>query len=641
MPRTESVRILPGELESVAAAYEAANARIGRRVVVCGGTGCIANGSLKVFERLRAALAAAGEKVVVDLDIHDCSDAAAHLSKSGCQGFCQVGPLVTIEPDGILYTHVKEADVDEIVARTFGSGELVERLLYRDPVSGETKRGKRDIDFYAKQERRVMHDCGSIDPEDLNEYIARGGYKAARKALFDLSPAEVCAVVKDSGLRGRGGAGFPTGRKWELALRQSSPDKYIICNGDEGDPGAFMDRSVLEGNPHSVIEGMLIGARATGANVGYVYVRAEYPLAVQRVRKAVAAAEAAGFLGKDVMGSGLDFELRVMEGAGAFVCGEASAMVSSIMGNRGMPRPKPPRTAEKGLWGKPTVVNNVETLAQVAFIIDKGAAEYKTLGTAGSSGTKTYALTGHVANTGLIEVPFGATLRHVVFDIGGGILDKGGKPDNGAFKAVQIGGPSGGCLTREHLDVPMDFDSLGEIGAMVGSGGLVVMNDSTCMVQMARFFMQFTQRESCGKCVPCREGTQQILALLDDVIAGDGTLETLDLLEELCENVAASSLCGLGASAPSPVLSMLRQFRAEYEAHVVDKVCPTGQCPALSPLSIDPALCKGCTACAKKCPVGAITGAPRQAHSIDPEKCIKCGACIAACKFNAIKKGAA
>ncbi|MBU0928262.1 MAG: 4Fe-4S binding protein [Spirochaetes bacterium] len=641
MARSNAAIIPPGELEAVATAYAEASASIARRVVVCGGTGCIANGSLKVYEALVAALAAAGQEVVVDLDIHDCSGAAAHVSTSGCQGFCQVGPLVTIEPDGILYTHVKGADVEEIVSRTFVRGGLVERLLYRDPVSGERKRGKRDIGFYAKQERRVMAECGSIDPEDLNEYIARGGYRAARKALFDLSPAQICAVVKDSGLRGRGGAGFPTGRKWELALRQASPEKYIICNGDEGDPGAFMDRSVLEGNPHSVIEGMLIGARATGAGVGYVYVRAEYPLAVQRVRKAVADAEAAGFLGADSMGSGTAFELRVMEGAGAFVCGEASAMVSSIMGNRGMPRPKPPRTAEQGLWGKPTVVNNVETLAQVALIIDKGAAEYRSLGTAGSSGTKTYALTGHVANTGLIEVPFGATLRRVVFDIGGGILDRDGRPDDAAFKAVQIGGPSGGCLTAEHLDVPMDFDSLGDIGAMVGSGGLVVMNDSTCMVQMARFFMQFTQRESCGKCVPCREGTQQILALLDDVIAGNGTLESLGLLEALCENVADSSLCGLGASAPAPVLSMLRQFRSEYEAHVVDKRCPTGQCSALVPLSIDAAACKGCTACARKCPVGAISGAPKQAHAIDAQKCIKCGACVAACKFDAIKKGAA
>jgi len=632
-------RIAAGDLEKVAEAYEAAHKNVKRRIVVCGGTGCIANGSMRVFEKLRKTAEAAGMDVAIELDIHDCSKKDALLTKSGCQGFCQVGPLMEIEPDGILYTHVKEGDVEEIVGTTLSKGEAIDRLLYVDPVSGEKRRGKADIEFYAKQERIVMSACGYVDPEDLNEYIARDGYKAARRALFDLSPAEVCEVMKASGLRGRGGAGFPTGRKWELALKQNETDKYIICNGDEGDPGAFMDRSVLEGNPHSVLEGMLIGAKATGANVGYVYVRAEYPLAVKRVRRAVEEALAAGFLGKNAMGSGVDFDIRVMEGAGAFVCGEASAMVSSIMGNRGMPRPKPPRTAEKGLWGMPTVVNNVETLAQVAFIIDNGAAEYRRLGTAGSPGTKTYALTGHVANTGLIEVPFGASLRRIVFDIGGGVLDKDGKPNNEAFKAVQIGGPSGGCLTKDHLDVPMDFDSLSDIGAMVGSGGLVVMNDETCMVQVARFFMQFTQRESCGKCVPCREGTQQILAMIDDIIEGRGTLETLDLLEELCENVAASSLCGLGASAPSPVLSMLKHFRPEFEAHVVDKRCPTCQCAALSPLRIDPALCKGCTACVKKCPVGAITGAPRQAHAIDPVTCIKCGACVASCKFNAIKKG--
>lgn len=639
MPTAKLQRLQPGDLETISADYQAAAKAVARRVIVCGGTGCIANGSMKVFEGLKAGLTAAGKKVTVELDLHDCSGLDAHMSKTGCQGFCQVGPLVSIEPDGILYTHVKPADVAEIVDRTFGSGEVIDRLLYRDPVSGEHKRGKHEIDFYERQDRRVMHDCGAIDPEDLREYIARGGYRAARKALFGLSPQDICSIMKESGLRGRGGGGFPTGKKWELALKQAADTKYIICNGDEGDPGAFMDRSVLEGNPHCVIEGMLIGARATGATIGYVYVRAEYPLAVQRVRAAVAVAEEAGLLGKNILGSGTDFDLRVMEGAGAFVCGEASAMVSSIMGNRGMPRPKPPRTAEKGLWGMPTVVNNVETLAQVAFIIDNGAAEYRRLGTAGSPGTKTYALTGHVANTGLIEVPFGASLRRIVFDIGGGVLDKDGKPNNEAFKAVQIGGPSGGCLTKDHLDVPMDFDSLSDIGAMVGSGGLVVMNDETCMVQVARFFMQFTQRESCGKCVPCREGTQQILAMIDDIIEGRGTLETLDLLEELCENVAASSLCGLGASAPSPVLSMLKHFRPEFEAHVVDKRCPTCQCAALSPLRIDPALCKGCTACVKKCPVGAITGAPRQAHAIDPVTCIKCGACVASCKFNAIKKG--
>jgi NADH-quinone oxidoreductase subunit F len=628
------------DLEARSAAYQRARALVAKRIVVCAGTGCIANGSLGVYEKLGAAIKAAGIDVELKLDTHDKAKHDILLTHSGCQGFCQVGPLVTIEPDGILYTKVREADIPEIVETTLKGGKAVERLLYVDPTTKEKKRGKGEIEFYNKQDRRVLASCGVVDPEDLEEYISLGGYKAARKAIFEMSEAEVCQVMKDSGLRGRGGAGFPTGRKWELALKQSETEKYIICNGDEGDPGAFMDRSVLEGNPHSVVEGMIVAARATKATGGYVYVRAEYPLAVKRIRKAVEEARGAGFLGKSVMGSKLSFDIEVMEGAGAFVCGEASAMVASIMGGRGMPRPKPPRTAEKGLFGKPTVVNNVETLAQVATIINDGAAEYRKLGTELSPGTKTYALTGHVANTGLIEVPFGATLRHVVFDIGGGIRDSSGAVNNAAFKAVQIGGPSGGCLTKDQLDVPLDFDSLGAIGAMVGSGGLVVMNDSTCMVQMARFFMQFTQAESCGKCVPCREGTRQLLALLDDIIEGKGSLETLDLIEELGENIIASSLCGLGASAPSPVLSMLRQFRSEFEVHVVNKVCPTGQCAALVPITIDSAKCIGCGLCARTCPVGAITGEKKMPHKIDSMKCIKCGACIQGCKFGAVKRGA-
>jgi NADH-quinone oxidoreductase subunit F len=621
--------------------YNAARDRVKRRIVVCAGTGCIANGSLKVFEKLKNLSEEKGLSVTIRLEPCDKHPKDVLLTHSGCQGFCQVGPLLTIDPDGILYTHVKPEDVEEIVSETLIQNKTIDRLLYRDPSTNETRKGKSDITFYNRQQRFVLQSCGVVDPEDINEYISNGGYDAARKTIFDMTPEQVCEEMKASGLRGRGGAGFPTGRKWELALRQKENEKYIICNGDEGDPGAFMDRSVLEGNPHSVVEGMIIGSRATGAQTGYVYVRAEYPLAVTRIRRAVEDARKAGFLGKDIMGSGHNFDIRVMEGAGAFVCGEASAMVSSIMGNRGMPRPKPPRSAEKGLWEKPTIVNNVETLALVPRIISGGAAEFRKLGTAGSPGTKTFALTGHVANTGLIEVPFGTTLREIVFEIGGGVLDEKGNIDNSAFKAVQIGGPSGGCLTSEHLDIPMDFDSLGSIGAMIGSGGLVVMNNSTCMVQIAHFFMQFTQRESCGKCVPCREGTQQLLGLLNEIIAGNGTDQTLSLMEELCSNVADSSLCGLGKSAPSPVLSTLHQFREEYEAHVSHKVCPTGQCTSLVPITIDAVLCKGCTMCTRSCPVQAITGEKKMPHVIDAMKCIKCGACISTCKFNAIKRGQA
>lgn len=638
-------------LESVGERYTAARNRVARRIILCAGTGCLANGALAVHERLTELTRDRGLNVTVKLDTehghaHDGEESphAAYdllVSNSGCQGFCQVGPLLSIEPDGILYVRVGVADVDDIVTETLEGGRVVERLLYEDPGTGERKRGHGAISFYTRQSRTVLSACGTSDPENLAEYVARGGYRASRRALLEMTPADVCEEIRNSGLRGRGGGGFPTGRKWELALKQNAPEKYIICNGDEGDPGAFMDRSILEGNPHAVLEGMLIGARATGAGAGYVYVRAEYPLAVRRLRAAVSDAREAGLLGSDIFGSGVDFDIHIMEGAGAFVCGEASAMVSSIMGNRGMPRPKPPRTAERGLWDRPTIVNNVETLAQVADIIADGAEAYRNVGTDSSPGTKTFALTGHVANTGLIEVPFGTSLREIVFEIGGGVLDETGALNNDAFKAVQIGGPSGGCLTAEHLDVPLDFDSLDEVGAMVGSGGLVVMNTATCMVQVARFFMQFTQHESCGKCVPCREGTRQLLELLDDIIEGRADEDTLGLLEELCENVADSSLCGLGKSAPSPVLSTLRHFRAEYEAHVMNKVCPTKECTALVPIEIVSDKCKGCTLCARKCPVGAIEGEKKQPHRINQELCIKCGACVDACKFNAIIGGAA
>ncbi len=610
-------------------------------IVICAGTGCIANGAMEVHAALAEYINKNNLPLTLTLkeELPEEGKDPVLLSKSGCQGFCQVGPLVTIEPNGILYTKVKAENAQDIIEKTILKGEVIEDLLYKEPATGRSCQSHRDIPFYTRQERTVLKSCGNIDPENIGDYIYSGGYEAARDMILNKEPQEVCDIMKDAGLRGRGGGGFATGRKWELALRQDTDEKYIICNGDEGDPGAFMDRSVMEGNPHAVLEGMIIAAKACGGTEGQIYVRMEYPLAVERINIAIEEARAHGYLGKGIFGSDFDFDIFVMEGAGAFVCGEASAMTESIMGRRGMPRVKPPRTAEQGLWGKPTVVNNVETLACVPLIAAKGAEEYRKVGTDGSPGTKTFALTGHVANTGLIEVPFGTTLREIIFNIGGGVLNSKGEIDNDDFKAVQIGGPSGGCLIEEHLDIPLDFDSLKTVGAMVGSGGLVVMNKSTCMVQIARFFMKFTQSESCGKCVPCREGTRQILELIDDVAQGRGTMETLDLLEDLCETVAESSLCGLGKSAPSPVLSTMQQFREEWEAHVKDMTCPTGNCKDLVSYAITADLCKGCTACKRACPVGAIEGAVKQAHTIDEEKCIRCGACVDTCRFNAITVG--
>jgi len=625
-------------LDEISQDYSAASSRFARRVVICAGTGCMAGGAMKVFKALQEAAKAAGMELEIELDFEDKAHKGkdALLTKSGCQGFCQVGPLLSIEPDGILYGRVKPEDVKEIVQRTFKGGEVVERLLYKDPATGTRYRGIHDIPFYTQQKRTVLKACGSLDPEDVREYIAMGGYKAARKAITEMTPEQVCKEILDSGLRGRGGGGFPTGRKWEMARIQPDGKKYVVCNGDEGDPGAFMDRSVMEGNPHAVIEGLMIAARGIGADEAYVYVRAEYPLAVQRVRKAVADAEAIGLLGEDIFGSGFTFKVNVMEGAGAFVCGEETALLASIEGRRGMPSPKPPFPAQSGLWGKPTIINNVETLASIPMILLEGAQAFRKVGTEKSPGTKTFALTGHVANTGLIEVPFGATLRRIVFDVGGGVTAKDGSIDPRGFKSVQIGGPSGGCLTNEHLELPMDFDSLTSIGAMVGSGGLVVMNHQTCMVQVAKFFMQFTQNESCGKCVPCREGTKQMLALLEDITEGRATEETLPLLEHLAKNVRIGSLCGLGKTAPNPVLSTLKYFREEYEAHVHRKVCPSRECKALLTPEIEASLCKGCTVCVRKCPVDAITGERKAPHRIDAGKCIRCGACVEACKFNAI-----
>jgi NADH-quinone oxidoreductase subunit F len=547
-----------------------------------------------------------------------------------------MGPLVTILPDGILYNKVKVEDVAEIISQTLVGGKVLDRLLYIDPATKKHCKGINDIPFYQRQQRFVLKECGTIDPEDVHEYIHHGGYTAAKKAFLTMSPEQIVQEILKSGLRGRGGGGFPTGRKWEAARVQKNAKKYVICNADEGDPGAFMNRSVMEGNPHSVLEGLMIAARAIGADETLVYVRTEYPFAVARMRRAVEDAQKMGFLGDNVFGSGQKLNCEVMEGAGAFVCGEETAMIASIEGQRGMPRPKPPFPAQSGLWGKPTIINNVETLAHVVRIINQGADTFRKLGSTASPGTKTFALTGHVANTGLIEVPFGTTLREVVLNIGGGITDRHGKVKADGFKAVQIGGPSGGCLTKDHLDLPLDYDSLRSVGAMVGSGGLVAMNQTTCMVNIARFFMDFTQRESCGKCVLCREGTRQMLSMLDDIIEGRATGETLVLLEKLAIAVQKGSLCGLGKTAPNPVLSTLRYFRHEYDAHVFHKYCPTGQCKALAKPSIDAAKCKGCSACAKKCPVGAITGERKKPHVIDQAKCIKCGACADTCKFDAV-----
>ena len=603
-----------------------------RQILVCAGTGCIAGGSLGIYDYLKEECARRGLDVRMglmhdgqELHIVDGDDVA--LKKSGCHGFCEMGPLVQIEPEGILYTHVQLSDCDEIIEKTLLGGEVVERLLYQ--LNGVSFAKHDDIPFYHKQHRVVLANCGTTDAEDLDEYLARDGYVAFEKALFDMTDADVCKEIMDSGLRGRGGGGFPAGRKWDSVRKQPEGKKYVVCNGDEGDPGAFMDRSIMEGNPHSIIEGMLIAAVAAGSDEGYIYVRAEYPLAVTRLKTAIAKAEEMGLLGDNILGTGFSFHLHINRGAGAFVCGEGSALTASIEGNRGMPRVKPPRTVEKGLWARPTVLNNVETFSAVPLIIRNGSEWFKSIGTEKSPGTKAFALTGNVVNTGLIEVPMGSTLRQVIFDIGGGIKD--GKK----FKAVQIGGPSGGCLTEEHLDLPMDFDSLKKVGAMIGSGGLVVMDEDTCMVEVARFFMNFTQNESCGKCVPCREGTRRMLEILERIVANEGTLEDLDLLEELSATITETALCGLGQSACKPVISTLKYFRNEYLAHVVDKHCP--HCNGKKKvLAIDPAKCKGCTKCAKQCPMEAISGEVRNPHVIDTDKCIKCNACVSACPFGAI-----
>ncbi len=595
-----------------------------KRVLVCAGTGCLAGGSQQIYERL-AKLAEGKDDISVE-----SGPEIAHIGvkRSGCHGFCEMGPLVRIEPMNYLYIKVKEEDCDEIFEETILNNRPVERLLYE--LDGVRYREQEKIPFYAKQTRQVLENCGHIDAENLAEYLAAGGYRALEKALFEMTPQEVVDVITKSELRGRGGGGFSTGYKWKQVAGQKETVRYVVCNGDEGDPGAFMDRSVMEGDPHKMLEGMMIAGYAVGAKEGYIYVRAEYPLAVKRLRTAIDQAEEAGLLGENIMGSGFGFRVHINRGAGAFVCGEGSALTASIEGERGMPRTKPPRTVEQGLFGKPTVLNNVETYANVPLIIEHGADWYHRLGTEHSPGTKAFALTGSVKNTGLIEVPMGTTLGEIVFGVGGGIKD------DAPFKAVQIGGPSGGCLVTSNLDVKLDFDSLKELGAMIGSGGLVVMDESTCMVEVARFFMNFTQNESCGKCVPCREGTRRMLEILEDIVAGRGTVEQLDLLQELGEAISDTALCGLGKSAALPVLSTLKNFRQEYLDHVVDKRCRTGNCQALRRFVIDPQKCRGCSKCARNCPAGAITGKIKEPFSVDAAKCIKCGACVEQCAFGAV-----
>ncbi|HAG68798.1 MAG TPA: NADH-quinone oxidoreductase subunit F [Lachnospiraceae bacterium] len=616
------------DLTDIRAQAQKRIADIGCRILICAGTGCLAGGSQKIYEKMCELCGKSpGAEIVFSPEAaHDTH--TTDVQKSGCHGFCEMGPLVRIEPYNYLYIKVKPEDCEEIYNTTVIGGKPVERLLYS--IDGVKYPAQEDIPFYAGQMRLVLKNCGRIGAEHIEEALAFDGYKALEKALFTMTPEEVVNVIYDSGLRGRGGGGFQTGYKWKQVARQPEKIRYVVCNGDEGDPGAFMDRSVMEGDPHKMLEGMIIAGYAVGASEGYIYVRAEYPLAVSRLKTAISQAMDAGLLGDDILGTGFSFRIHINKGAGAFVCGEGSALTASIEGERGMPRTKPPRTVEQGLFGKPTVLNNVETYANVPMIIQNGSDWFHSIGTEKSPGTKAFAVTGSINNTGLIEVPMGTTLREIIYDIGGGI--KGGKK----FKAVQIGGPSGGCLISTDLDDPLDFDSLSRKGAMIGSGGLVVMDEDTCMVEVARFFMNFTQNESCGKCVPCREGTMRMLEILEDIVHGRGTEDQLALLEELGNAIKDTALCGLGKSASLPVLSTLKVFRDEYLEHVRDKKCRTGTCKALSSYVISPSLCRGCSKCARNCPVGAITGELRSPYTIDQSKCIKCGACAGNCAFGAI-----
>ena len=601
------------------------------RILVCSGTGCIATGSNKIHEIFEKLVKETpGVKLVFSPCGGNHDEKEVGVKKTGCQGFCELGPLVRIQKGDkvIQYVKVQPEDCEDIVAKSVIGDEIIERLLYHKAETAYVS--PEEIPFIAKQTRIVLENCGKFDSESLDEYLAAGGFKALEKAINELGRDGVIDEVDKSGLRGRGGGGFPCGKKWKQVARQKETQRYVVCNGDEGDPGAFMDGSVMEGDPFKLIEGMMIAGYAVKAEHGYIYVRAEYPMSVARLKNAIAQLEERGLLGDGILGTDFNFHLHINKGAGAFVCGEGSALTASIEGNRGMPRTKPPRTVEKGLWEKPTVLNNVETYANVPRIILDGADWFRSIGTEGSPGCKTFSLTGAIENTGLIEVPMGSTLRQIIFDIGGGLK-------NGAeFKAVQIGGPSGGCLTEIHLDEPLDFDSVKKFNAIVGSGGMVVMGQDTCMVEVARFFMSFTQRESCGKCTPCREGTKRMLEILERIVNGEGKLEDLDTLEELAVMVKSMALCGLGKSAPLPVISTLKTFRHEYEEHIVDKKCRAKTCTALRRYVINPDLCKGCSKCARNCPVNAISGVVKQPYTIDTTKCIKCDACRSNCAFDAI-----
>lgn len=590
-------------------------------VLVCGGTGCTSSGSEKLIAKFESCLAEKGLSEEIK------------VIRTGCFGLCALGPIVIVYPEGAFYSMVQEGDVAEIVEEHLLKGRIVKRLLYKETVVDENNiKSLNEVDFYKKQMRIALKNCGVINPENIDEYIAFGGYTALGKVLTEMTPQDVIDEIKASGLRGRGGGGFPTGLKWQFTANSVSDKKYVACNADEGDPGAFMDRSILEGDPHSLIEAMAIAAYAVGADQGYVYIRAEYPIAVNRLNIAIEQAREYGLLGDNIFDTGFSFNLELRLGAGAFVCGEETALMTSIEGHRGEPRPRPPFPAVKGLFGKPTLLNNVETYANITAIINNGSEWFNTIGTEKSRGTKVFAVGGKINNTGLVEIPMGTTLREVVYDIGGGI------PNNKKFKAAQTGGPSGGCIPASLIDTPIDYDSLISIGSMMGSGGLIVMDEDTCMVDIAKFFLEFTVDESCGKCAPCRIGTKRLLEILDKITKGEGTLEDVDKLEELCYTIKNSALCGLGQTAPNPILSTLRYFRDEYMAHVVDKTCPAGVCKALISFKIDAENCIGCTKCARNCPVGAISGAVKQVHTIDADKCIKCGVCVDNCPKNAIHK---